>query len=64
MALMFASRAQHIAEVIQPALDHGHMVLCDRFTDSTEAYQGSGRKLGSEPVLELYSRACGGLQPD
>ena len=51
MALMFASRAQHIAEVIQPALDHGEIVLCDRFTDSTEAYQGSGRKLGSEEVL-------------
>jgi dTMP kinase len=64
MALMFASRAQHIAEVIQPALDHGQIVLCDRFTDSTEAYQGSGRKLGSEAVLELHSVLCGDLQPD
>ncbi len=64
MALMFASRAQHIAEVIQPALDHGQIVLCDRFTDSTEAYQGSGRKLGSEAVLELHRLLCGGLQPD
>jgi dTMP kinase len=64
MALMFASRAQHIAEVIQPALDRGHMVLCDRFTDSTEAYQGSGRKLGSENVLKLHRILCGDLQPD
>jgi dTMP kinase len=64
MALMFASRAQHIAEVIQPALDHGQTVLCDRFTDSTEAYQGSGRKLGSEAVLELHRVLCGDLQPD
>jgi dTMP kinase len=64
MALMFASRAQHIAEVIQPALDHGQIVLCDRFTDSTEAYQGGGRKLGSEAVLDLHRVLCGGLQPD
>lgn len=64
MALMFASRAQHIAEVIQPALDHGQIVLCDRFTDSTEAYQGSGRKLGSMAVLDLHKVLCGNLQPD
>jgi dTMP kinase len=64
MALMFASRAQHIAEVIQPALDHGQIVLCDRFTDSTEAYQGSGRKLGSDAVLKLHRVLCGDLQPD
>ncbi|HLB86783.1 MAG TPA: dTMP kinase, partial [Terriglobales bacterium] len=54
LALMFASRAQHIKEVIQPALAEGRVVLCDRFTDSTEAYQGGGRKLGSEPVLALH----------
>ncbi len=64
MALMFASRAQHIAEVIQPALEHGQIVLCDRFTDSTEAYQGGGRKLGSEAVLKLHRVLCGDLQPD
>src|SRR6266478_6928391 len=64
LALMFASRAQHIAEVIQPAVEHGNIVLCDRFTDSTEAYQGSGRKLGSHPVLELHRILCGDLQPD
>ena len=64
MALMFASRAQHIAEVIEPSLAAGAIVLCDRFTDSTEAYQGSGRKLGSEPVRELHRVLCGNLQPD
>src|SRR5271169_1088850 len=64
MALMFGSRAQHIAEVIQPALERGEIVLCDRFTDSTEAYQGSGRKLGSEAVLKLHRMLCGDLQPD
>jgi dTMP kinase len=63
LALMFASRAQHIKEIIQPALAEGKIVLCDRFTDSTEAYQGGGRKLGSEPVLELHRVLCGGLQP-
>jgi dTMP kinase len=64
MALMFASRAQHIAEVIEPALAAGSIVLCDRFTDSTEAYQGSGRKLGSDAVLQLHRVLCGNLQPD
>lgn len=64
MALMFASRAQHIAEVIEPALAAGSIVLCDRFTDSTEAYQGSGRRLGSEPVRELHRVLCGNLQPE
>jgi dTMP kinase len=64
LALMFASRAQHIAEVIQPGLADGSIVLCDRFTDSTEAYQGGGRKLGSEAVLALHRILCEGLQPD
>lgn len=64
MALMFASRAQHIAEIIEPALASGSIVLCDRFTDSTEAYQGSGRKLGSAPVRELHRVLCGNLRPD
>jgi dTMP kinase len=64
MALMFASRAQHITEVIEPGLAAGAIVLCDRFTDSTEAYQGNGRKLGSEVVLELHRVLCGNLQPD
>jgi len=64
LALMFASRAQHIAEVIQPAMAAGSIVLCDRFTDSTEAYQGGGRKLGSQPVLALHHILCHDLQPD
>ena len=64
MALMFASRAQHLQEVILPALAAGRIVLCDRFTDSTEAYQGGGRKLGSKAVLELHEILCGKLQPD
>jgi dTMP kinase len=64
MALMFADRAQAIAEVIQPALDAGKIVLCDRFTDSTEAYQGGGRQLGSAAVLELHRLVCGNLLPD
>jgi dTMP kinase len=64
MALMFADRAQAIAEVIEPALEQGRIVLCDRFTDSTEAYQGGGRELGSEIVLKLHRLLCGNLQPD
>lgn len=64
MALMFADRAQAIAEVIEPALAAGQTVLCDRFTDSTEAYQGGGRELGSEVVLEMHRLVCGDLQPD
>ena len=64
MALMFADRAQAIAEVIEPALAAGKIVLCDRFTDSTEAYQGGGRELGSAAVLELHRLLCGNLQPD
>jgi dTMP kinase len=64
MALMFADRAQAIAEVIQPALDAGKIVLCDRFTDSSEAYQGGGRELGSETILAMHRLVCGNLQPD
>jgi dTMP kinase len=64
LGLMFADRAQVIAEVIEPALSEGKIVLCDRFTDSTEAYQGGGRELGSEIVLALHETMCGGLQPD
>jgi dTMP kinase len=64
LALMFASRAQHIAELILPALDAGKFVICDRFTDSSEAYQGGGRRLGSGPVLQLHRTLCRGLQPD
>lgn len=64
VALMFASRAQQIQENILPALERGTWVLCDRFTDSSEAYQGGGRGLGSEAILTLHRVLCGDLQPD
>lgn len=64
MALMFADRAQSINQIIVPALAAGHIVLCDRFTDSTEAYQGGGRGLGSERVLALHREICDDLWPD
>jgi dTMP kinase len=64
LGLMFSDRAQAISEVISPALEAGHVVLCDRYTDSTEAYQGGGRQLGSDVVLKLHEVICGGLQPD
>ena len=64
LALMFADRAQSIAEVILPALERGEVVLCDRYTDSSEAYQGGGRGLGAERVLAVHAAICKGLQPD
>jgi|SRR4051812_32724846 dTMP kinase len=64
LALMFASRAQHVEEVIAPAVAAGKWVLCDRFTDSSEAYQGFGRQLGSQTVLDLHRLLCKGIQPD
>lgn len=64
LALMFGSRAQQIQENILPALERGTWVVCDRFTDSSEAYQGGGRQLGSEAILSLHRVLCGDLQPD
>lgn len=64
LALMFADRAQHIDEQILPALQRGQWVLCDRFTDSSEAYQGGGRGLGAEVVRQLHSTLCHDLKPD
>ncbi len=64
LALMFADRAQLIAEVVATALANGELVLCDRWTDSTVAYQGGGRRLGAEIVLRLHAELCGGLEPD
>jgi dTMP kinase len=61
---MFADRAQHLDELIVPALHRGQWVLCDRFTDSSLAYQGAGRELGSAPVLELHKILCRDLWPD
>jgi dTMP kinase len=64
LGLMFSDRAQNIAEIIRPALDRGDVVLCDRYTDSTEAYQGGGRQLGTEIVLQLHAAMCRDLWPD
>jgi dTMP kinase len=64
LGLMFADRAQHVKEVIEPALASGKIVLCDRYSDSTEAYQGYGRELGSELVLSLHRELCNDLWPD
>jgi dTMP kinase len=63
-ALFAASRAQHVEEVIGPALARGAVVLCDRYVDSSLAYQGIARGLGLERVLELNLAAVGGLLPD
>lgn len=64
LLLMFASRAQNVDELILPALSAGRTVLSDRFTDSTLAYQGVGRGLGTDLVYELDRIACRGLIPD
>lgn len=62
--LYAADRAQHVAEVIRPALEAGRLVLCDRFTDSTLVYQGDGRGLDRAWLEELCETASGGLVPD
>ena len=64
LGLMFADRAQHVDELILPTLLRGQWVLCDRFTDSSEAYQGGGRELGKAIVLQLHKNLCHNLQPD
>jgi dTMP kinase len=62
--LYFASRAQNVDEWIVPAMQRGEIVLCDRFTDSSLAYQGCGRGLGADAVIALDRIACRGLKPD
>lgn len=64
LLLMFAARAQNVEQWILPALEQGQIVVCDRFTDSSIAYQGSGRGLGWKTVLDLDRIACHGLVPD
>jgi len=64
LALMCASRAQSVAEVIRPALARGAWVLCDRFHDATEAYQGGGRGLPLALIHDLHRILCHDLQPD
>lgn len=64
LLLFLASRAQHVEEVIIPALEAGKTVLCDRFHDSSVAYQGIARGLGAEEVEKLSLYATGGLKPD
>lgn len=64
LLMMFASRAQHLQEKILPALDKGIWVLCDRFTDSTYAYQGGGRQLNLSWISQLEQLVHGEKQPD
>ena len=64
VALYAASRAQHVVDVIRPALARGATVVCDRYLDTSVAYQGAGRGLGVDVVLELNLRVVEGLLPD
>ena len=64
LLLVFAARAQHLAKVIEPALQQGLWVLCDRFTDATYAYQGAGRGLSAELIGKLEALVQGDRRPD
>jgi len=64
LLLVFAARAQHLAQVIRPALARGEIVLCDRFTDATYAYQGGGRGVSHERIAALENFVQGELRPD
>lgn len=64
LLLMFAARAEHVRTVINPSLEKGHWVLCDRFTDASYAYQGGGRGVALERIAQLEQFTQGGLRPD
>jgi len=64
LLLVFAARAQHLRDVIEPALASGNWVVCDRFTDASYAYQGGGRHVGSEFILNLEEMVQKGRKPD
>jgi len=63
-AVYAAARAEHVAAIIRPALERGEIVVCDRYIDSSVAYQGAGRGLGEERVRDLSMLVTGGLLPD
>jgi dTMP kinase len=64
LLMMFAARAQHLNQVIEPMLSEGAWVLCDRFTDATYAYQGAGRHMRDDLIRDLELMVQGSLQPD
>ncbi len=64
LLMVFAARAQHIYQVIEPSLSEGAWVLCDRFTDATYAYQGAGRLMDTGLIAELEMMVQGSLRPD
>jgi len=64
LLMMFASRAEHINKIIQPALDKGQWVLCDRFTDASYAYQGGGRGIDADHIAILENWVQGSMRPD
>jgi len=62
--LFMAARTEHVAQTIRPALEAGQVVICDRFTDATLAYQGGGRSVPEDQIRNLNALATGGIQPD
>lgn len=64
LLMIFAARAQHLREVILPALSRGQWVVCDRFTDATFAYQGGGRQMNTDMIADLERMVQGGVRPD
>lgn len=64
LLLFLAARAQHVRERVAPALQRGEVVICDRFSDATRAYQGGGRRIGERELAQFDAWATGGLRPD